>query len=149
MELRKRTDVIIATPGRLIDHLQNSPSFGLDTIEILVLDEADRFLFFFFFFFFWLDKNFIDSSIHLRMLEEGFHDALTEIIRNCPKGRQTMLFSASMTDQVYILFNLNLIMINIIIIKLKLKFRLMILLDFLFINLFVFSLIKHMNLLQI
>ena len=40
--LRKRPDVIIATPGRLVDHLHNAPSFHLNTIEILVLDEADR-----------------------------------------------------------------------------------------------------------
>ena len=40
--LRKQPDVIIATPGRLVDHLHNAPSFNLNTIEILVLDEADR-----------------------------------------------------------------------------------------------------------
>ena len=43
VELRKRADVLIATPGRLIDHLQNTPGFDLDSIEILILDEADRF----------------------------------------------------------------------------------------------------------
>ena len=43
VELRQRADVLIATPGRLIDHLKNSPSFDLDSIEILVLDEADRY----------------------------------------------------------------------------------------------------------
>ena len=42
--LRKNPDIIIATPGRLIDHLHNAPSFDLQTIEILVLDEADRYL---------------------------------------------------------------------------------------------------------
>jgi len=42
-DLRRRADVLIATPGRLIDHLNNSPSFDLDSIEILVLDEADRY----------------------------------------------------------------------------------------------------------
>ena len=41
--LRKNPDIIIATPGRLIDHLHNAPSFDLQTIEILVLDEADRY----------------------------------------------------------------------------------------------------------
>ena len=40
--LRKHPDVIIATPGRLVDHLHNTPSFNLNTIEILVLDEADK-----------------------------------------------------------------------------------------------------------
>jgi len=40
--LRKNPDVVIATPGRLIDHLGNTPSFTLDSIEILILDEADR-----------------------------------------------------------------------------------------------------------
>lgn len=40
--LRKNPDVVIATPGRLIDHLHNAPSFNLQTVEILVLDEADR-----------------------------------------------------------------------------------------------------------
>jgi superfamily II DNA/RNA helicase len=37
---------VIATPGRLIDHLKNTPSFTLDSIEVLVLDEADRYVLF-------------------------------------------------------------------------------------------------------
>jgi ATP-dependent RNA helicase DDX27 len=41
-ELRLKPDVVIATPGRLIDHIHNSHSFSLDDIEILVIDEADR-----------------------------------------------------------------------------------------------------------
>lgn len=40
--LRAGPDVLIATPGRLIDHLHNTPSFELSQIEILILDEADR-----------------------------------------------------------------------------------------------------------
>ena len=49
--------MVIATPGRLIDHLQNTPGFSLDSIEVLVLDEADR------------------------MLAESFLEQMTEIIR--------------------------------------------------------------------
>ncbi|THH02879.1 hypothetical protein EW026_g13 [Hermanssonia centrifuga] len=74
--LRTRPDVIIATPGRLIDHIRNTPTFSLDALDILVLDEADR------------------------MLSDGFADELTEIIKSCPTSRQTMLFSATMTDSV-------------------------------------------------
>jgi ATP-dependent RNA helicase DDX27 len=40
--LRKNPDIIIATPGRLIDHLKNAPTFSLCSVEILILDEADR-----------------------------------------------------------------------------------------------------------
>ena len=40
--LRKSPDIVIATPGRLVDYLHNAPSFNLNTIEILVLDETDR-----------------------------------------------------------------------------------------------------------
>ena len=75
-ELRTRPDIVIATPGRLIDHIRNSPSFNLDAVDVLVLDEADR------------------------MLSDGFADELTEIIKSCPMSRQTMLFSATMTDSV-------------------------------------------------
>ena len=74
--LKTRPDVVIATPGRFIDHMRNSPSFAVDTLEILVLDEADR------------------------MLEDGFADELNEILNTIPKSRQTMLFSATMTDTV-------------------------------------------------
>lgn len=74
--LRNRPDVIIATPGRFIDHMRNSASFTVDTLEILVLDEADR------------------------MLEDGFADELNEILTTIPKSRQTMLFSATMTNTV-------------------------------------------------
>lgn len=42
--LRMSPDIVIATPGRLIDHLHNAPSFSLESVEILVLDEADRYL---------------------------------------------------------------------------------------------------------
>jgi ATP-dependent RNA helicase DDX27 len=74
--LKRRPDVIIATPGRFIDHMRNSQSLEVDAIEILVLDEADR------------------------MLEDGFADELNEILKTLPKSRQTMLFSATMTEDV-------------------------------------------------
>jgi ATP-dependent RNA helicase DDX27 len=84
MALRARPDVVIATPGRLIDHLHNSPNFSLDALDVLILDEADR------------------------MLEDGFHDELSEIIKSCPGSRQTMLFSATMTDSVNDLVKMSL-----------------------------------------
>ncbi|KAL8994043.1 MAG: hypothetical protein Q9169_005885 [Polycauliona sp. 2 TL-2023] len=82
--LRSRPDILIATPGRFIDHMRNSPSFTTDTLEILVLDEADR------------------------MLEDGFADELNEILTTIPKSRQTMLFSATMTSRVDSLIRLGL-----------------------------------------
>ncbi|KAK4990910.1 nucleolar DEAD-box protein required for synthesis of 60S ribosomal subunit [Elasticomyces elasticus] len=76
MALKLRPDIVVATPGRFIDFMRNSSSFAVDTIEILVLDEADR------------------------MLEDGFADELNEILTTIPKSRQTMLFSATMTSSV-------------------------------------------------
>lgn len=42
--LRTRPDVVVATPGRMVDHLRNSQSVGLEDLAILILDEADRLL---------------------------------------------------------------------------------------------------------
>ncbi|XP_047052540.1 DEAD-box ATP-dependent RNA helicase 28-like [Lolium rigidum] len=82
--LRSNPDIVVATPGRIIDHLRNSLSVGLEDLAILILDEADR------------------------LLELGFSVEINELIRMCPKRRQTMLFSATMTEQIDELVKLSL-----------------------------------------
>jgi len=73
--LRNGTDVLIATPGRLLD-LMNQGYVHLDHLEIFVLDEADR------------------------MLDMGFIHDVKKILRVLPKQKQTMLFSATMPPQI-------------------------------------------------
>jgi ATP-dependent RNA helicase RhlE len=70
-DLRRRPSIIVATPGRLVDHLERKTAC-LSTVRILVLDEADR------------------------MLEMGFKPQLDRIIRTLPARRQTLLFSATL-----------------------------------------------------
>lgn len=82
--LKTRPDIVIATPGRFIDHVRNSSSFNVDSVEVLVIDEADR------------------------MLEEGFQDELNEIMHLLPSKRQTMLFSATMNSKIKQLVSLSL-----------------------------------------
>ncbi|KAL3905905.1 MAG: hypothetical protein SGILL_009489 [Bacillariaceae sp.] len=74
--LRKGVNIIIATPGRLLDHLKNSPGFIVRNLLVFCMDEADR------------------------ILEIGFEDDLRAIVKMLPKERQTMLFSATQTKQV-------------------------------------------------
>lgn len=74
-KLHKGIDIVIATPGRLIDHLQRR-SVDLSHIEVLVLDEADR------------------------MFDMGFIDDVERIIKQTPHTRQTLLFSATMSKEV-------------------------------------------------
>ncbi|TNY21649.1 P-loop containing nucleoside triphosphate hydrolase protein [Rhodotorula diobovata] len=82
-ELKQRPDIVVSTPGRLIDHVRNTPCFTMDGVEVLVLDEADR------------------------MLEEGFRDELEEIIGAAPRSRQTLLFSATVTESIQQLTRLS------------------------------------------
>lgn len=75
-KLGKGVNLIIATPGRLLDHLQNTP-FVFKNLKTLIIDEADR------------------------ILEIGFEDEMRQIIRILPKDdRQTSLFSATQTTKV-------------------------------------------------
>ncbi|EGR33819.1 hypothetical protein IMG5_036350 [Ichthyophthirius multifiliis] len=83
-ELRRFPDLIISTPGRLIDHLRNSKCVDLDNLEILVFDEADK------------------------QLELGFESEIKEILQNCSRDRQTLLFSATLNDSVQSLIDLAL-----------------------------------------
>lgn len=83
--LRTRPHILVATPGRLIDHMRNAHGFSLDDIEVLIMDEADR------------------------LLEMGFQAEVEEIVRNTrAAGRQTLLFSATMTDDLKGLIKLSL-----------------------------------------
>lgn len=65
-------DIIVATPGRLMHHLQEIPDFNLKVVEYVVFDEADR------------------------IFEMGFAEQLQEILKNMPTSRQTLLFSATL-----------------------------------------------------
>ena len=77
-DLRANPDIVVATPGRLIDHMGRR-NVDLSRVEVLVLDEADR------------------------MLDMGFRPQLEEILRVLPTKRQTLLFSATMPNGVHAL----------------------------------------------
>lgn len=76
-KLAKGVNLLIATPGRLLDHLQNTQGFVFKNLKTLVIDEADR------------------------ILEVGFEDEMRQIVKILPaEERQTMLFSATQTTKV-------------------------------------------------
>ncbi|CAK5025074.1 unnamed protein product [Meloidogyne enterolobii] len=76
LSLSKRPHVIVATPGRLVDHLENTKGFDLRSVKYLVLDEADR------------------------ILNMDFELELDKILKVIPNTRHTFLFSATMTHKV-------------------------------------------------
>ncbi len=71
-------DIIVGTPGRILDHLERG-TIDMSKIKTLVLDEADR------------------------MLDMGFRDDVEKIIGSCPKDRQTLLFSATVSSDIVVL----------------------------------------------
>ncbi|MEK7705810.1 MAG: DEAD/DEAH box helicase [Myxococcota bacterium] len=73
--LRAGVDIVVACPGRLLDHMQQG-TIRLSSIEVLVLDEADR------------------------MFDMGFLPGIRRIVAALPKERQTLLFSATMPDDI-------------------------------------------------
>ncbi len=73
--LRRNPHIIVATPGRLADHLQQK-TLSLERIQVIVLDEADR------------------------MLDIGFLPQIRQVLDRAPKDRQTMLFSATMPAEI-------------------------------------------------
>ncbi|KAF1972754.1 kinase-like protein [Bimuria novae-zelandiae CBS 107.79] len=75
-KLVKGVNLMIATPGRLLDHLRGTEGFVFKNLKSLIIDEADR------------------------ILEVGFEDEMRSIIKCLPKDRQTMLFSATQTTKV-------------------------------------------------
>uniref|UniRef100_A0A131Y3V7 ATP-dependent RNA helicase n=1 Tax=Ixodes ricinus TaxID=34613 RepID=A0A131Y3V7_IXORI len=74
-KLAKGVNFLVATPGRLLDHLQNTSEFVYKNLQCLIIDEADR------------------------ILDIGFEEEMKQILRLLPKRRQTMLFSATLTKK--------------------------------------------------
>ncbi|KAF3816318.1 hypothetical protein GH733_014491 [Mirounga leonina] len=83
LALAKKPHIIIATPGRLIDHLENTKGFNLRALKYLVMDEADRIL------------NMDFETEHL-----VWYQKVDKILKVIPRDRKTFLFSATMTKKV-------------------------------------------------
>jgi len=83
-KLVKGVNLLVATPGRLLDHMQNTKGFAFGSLKVFCMDEADR------------------------MLDIGFEEEMRTIVRMIPKDRQTMLFSATQTTKVEDLARLSL-----------------------------------------
>ncbi len=83
-KLITQTNIIICTPGRLLQHMDETWNFSCDNLKILVLDEADR------------------------ILDMGFAETMNSIIANLPATRQTLLFSATQTKSIKDLARLSL-----------------------------------------
>lgn len=79
LQLSRRPHIVIATPGRLADHLESCKTFSFDKIKFLVLDEADR------------------------LLGGDFNNQIKTIFKHLPKERQNLFFSATITDTLKIL----------------------------------------------
>ncbi|KAI0841378.1 DEAD-domain-containing protein [Hypoxylon sp. FL0890] len=79
-----RMNILVCTPGRMLQHLDQTAGFDVDNLQILVLDEADR------------------------IMDMGFQSAVDALIEHLPKSRQTMLFSATQSKKVSDLARLSL-----------------------------------------
>ena len=74
--LAKGVNLLVATPGRLLDHLESTKGFVYHNLQMLIIDEADR------------------------ILMQGFEEEMTKILAKLPEKRQTILFSATQTSKV-------------------------------------------------
>ncbi|VDP09613.1 unnamed protein product [Soboliphyme baturini] len=79
-----QTNIIVCTPGRLLQHMDETPFFDCSDLQMLVLDEADR------------------------ILDMGFERQVNAVVENFPKSRQTLLFSATQTKSIKDLARLSL-----------------------------------------
>lgn len=83
-KLVRGVNILVATPGRLLDHLQNTKNFNFKNLQSLIIDEADR------------------------ILDIGFEDEMRAIVKLLPTRRQTMLFSATLSKKTDDLISLAL-----------------------------------------